>query len=114
MKQGKATMIPKYWSPSRRTDKSTDEDTALTISFTISDIDSSSFAPSALSSNTALVPVSNIVFFTWRGEWTGLLQGRGYKGQPLRAFFNFRRNRIVFPVPADLDALGTALVADRG
>ena len=23
------------------------------------------------------LPVSNIVFFTWRGEWTGMLQGPG-------------------------------------
>jgi hypothetical protein len=52
------------------------------------------------------LPVQNLVFFTWKGEWMCLLQGRGYKGQSLRAFFNFRRNRIVFPIPGELDALG--------
>ena len=57
------------------------------------------------------LPVQNLVFFTWKGEWMCLLQGRGYKGQPLRAFFSFRRNRIVFPVPAELDSLGRAFVS---
>jgi hypothetical protein len=59
------------------------------------------------------LPVQNLVFFTWKGEWMGLLQGRGYKGQPLRAFFSFRRNRIVFPVSAELDSLGRAFVSGR-
>ena len=58
------------------------------------------------------LPVSNIVFFTWRGEWTGMLQGPGYRGQPLRAYFNFRRNRIIFPIPAALDARGLEFIAD--
>jgi hypothetical protein len=57
------------------------------------------------------LPVQNLVFFTWKGEWMGLLQGRGYKGQSLRAFFNFRRNRIVFPIPGELDALGRGFIA---
>jgi hypothetical protein len=57
------------------------------------------------------LPVQNLVLFTWKGEWMGLLQGRGYKGQSLRAFFNFRRNRIVFPIPAELDAVGRGFLA---
>jgi hypothetical protein len=60
------------------------------------------------------LPVENLVFFRWKGDWTGLLQGAGYKGQPLRAFFNFRRNRIIFPVPAELDGLGRGLTGGRG
>jgi hypothetical protein len=60
------------------------------------------------------LPVENLVFFRWKGDWTGLLQGTGYKGQPLRAFFNFRRNRIVFPVPAELDGLGRGFTGGRG
>jgi hypothetical protein len=58
------------------------------------------------------LPVRNLVFFTWRGEWVGLLHGLGYKGQPLRAFFNFRRNRIIFPIPAELDARGRSFVTE--
>ncbi len=57
------------------------------------------------------LPVQNMVLFTWKGEWMGLLQGLGYKGQSLRAFFNFRRNRIVFPIPAELDAAGRGFLA---
>ena len=57
------------------------------------------------------LPVRHLVFFTWRGEWVGLLHGTGYRGQPLRAFFNFRRNRIIFPVPAELDRWGRAFVS---
>jgi hypothetical protein len=57
------------------------------------------------------LPVRNLVFFTWRGEWVGLLHGTGYKGQALRAFFNFRRNRIIFPIPAELDRWGRAFVS---
>ena len=50
-----------------------------------------------------------LVFFTYRGDWMCLLDGTGRKGQPLRAYFNFRRNRIVFPVPGELDRLGERL-----
>jgi hypothetical protein len=55
--------------------------------------------------------IRHIVFFTWQGEWIGLLQGTGSStGRVLRAYFNFTRNRIVFPVPSALDRQGKVLV----
>ena len=55
--------------------------------------------------------IRHIVFFTWQGEWIGLLEGTGRAtGRVLRAYFNFTRNRIVFPVPPALDRQGKALV----
>ena len=55
--------------------------------------------------------IRHIVFLTWQGEWIGLLEGTGRAtGRVLRAYFNFTRNRIVFPVPPALDRQGKALV----
>ena len=57
--------------------------------------------------------IRHIVFFTWRGSWIGLLEGEGERtGRILRAYFDFTRNRIVFPVPAGLDLAGKAFVPD--
>jgi hypothetical protein len=48
--------------------------------------------------------IRHLVFFTWRGDWIGLLQGTGRRtGREMRAYFNFTRNTIVFPTPAGLD-----------
>lgn len=55
--------------------------------------------------------VRHLVFYTWRGEWTCLLEGSGRKGQSLRGYFNLKRNRIMFPIPADHDALARSLVS---
>ena len=55
--------------------------------------------------------IRHIVFFTRQGEWIGLLEGTGRAtGRDLRAYFNFTKNRIVFPVPPALDRLGKELV----
>ena len=55
--------------------------------------------------------IRHIVFFTWQGEWIGLLEGTGsVTGRVHRAYFNFTRNRIVFPVPPALDGQGKVLV----
>jgi len=50
--------------------------------------------------------LQRLVFFTYRGDWTCLLDGTGHGGRHLRAYFNFRRNRIMFPVPDELDKVG--------
>ena len=58
------------------------------------------------------VQVRHIVFFIYRGEWIGLLEGAGLmRGRDMRAYFNFTRNSIVFPVPGALDAMGIGLMA---
>jgi hypothetical protein len=55
--------------------------------------------------------IHHIVFFRWHGDWIGLLEGAGQKtGRALRAYFDFTRNTIVFPVSRDLDALGSGFV----
>jgi hypothetical protein len=55
--------------------------------------------------------IHHIVFFRWQGDWIGMLEGVGQKtGRELRAYFNFTRNTIVFPVSQELDAMGKGFV----
>ncbi|HET6486894.1 MAG TPA: hypothetical protein VFH83_10770 [Spirochaetia bacterium] len=55
--------------------------------------------------------VRHIIFFVWKGQWVGLLEGRGQRdGREMRAYFNFTGNRILFPIPAELDRIGRRLV----
>ncbi len=55
--------------------------------------------------------IQHLVFFTWRGDWIGLLEGTGRRtGRDIRAYFNFTRNTIVFPTPAALDAAGKSFL----
>ncbi len=57
--------------------------------------------------------IQHIVFFTWRGDWIGELAGTGRKtGRQLRAFFDFTKNKILFPEPAELSGIGRQLVPD--
>ncbi|HEY9595609.1 MAG TPA: hypothetical protein VHE79_14110 [Spirochaetia bacterium] len=55
--------------------------------------------------------IHHIVFFRWKGDWIGLLEGAGRRtGRELRAYFDFTKNTIVFPVPAELDTMGKNFV----
>lgn len=51
--------------------------------------------------------VRHIVFFSYRGEWIGLVEGRGRVfNRTMREYFSFTSNRIIYPVPDRLDAMG--------
>jgi len=51
--------------------------------------------------------VRHIVFFSYQGEWIGLVEGRGRVfNRTMREYFSFTSNRIVYPVPDSLDAMG--------
>jgi hypothetical protein len=51
--------------------------------------------------------IRHLVFFPWRGDWIGLLQGTGRRtGREIRAYFDFTKNTILFPTPAALDVIG--------
>lgn len=54
--------------------------------------------------------ISHIIFFRWHRDWMGMLVGTG-RGtrRVLRAYFDFTRNAIVFPVPPSLDRAGRDL-----
>jgi hypothetical protein len=55
--------------------------------------------------------IHHIIFFKWKGDWVGLLEGAGRRtGRILRAYFNFTKNTILFPPPADLERAGRVLV----
>jgi hypothetical protein len=55
--------------------------------------------------------IHHIVFFKWKGDWIGLLEGAGRRtGRILRAYFDFTKNSIIFPTPADLAIVGQVLV----
>ena len=54
--------------------------------------------------------ISHIIFFRWHQDWIGMLVGTGRRThRVLRAYFDFTRNAIVFPVPPSLDRAGHAL-----
>ena len=51
--------------------------------------------------------VRHIVFFSYQGEWIGLVEGRGRVfNRTMREYFSFTSNRIIYPVPDRLDAMG--------
>jgi hypothetical protein len=53
--------------------------------------------------------IRNIVFFTWHGDWVGMLEGRGRStGRVIRAYFDFTKNTILFPAPDSLKSIGRA------
>lgn len=55
--------------------------------------------------------IQHLVFFTWHGDWIGLLEGSGRRtGRQIRAYFDFTKNRIIFPTPADLDKTGKSFM----
>ncbi len=55
--------------------------------------------------------IKHLVFFTWRGDWIGLLQGVGRRtGRSIRAYFNFTHNTIIFPTPDALDRVGRSFI----
>lgn len=57
--------------------------------------------------------IQHIVFFKWHGDWIGLLEGTGRRTpRVFRSFFDFTRNSVLFPIPAELDKLGRVLVPD--
>lgn len=57
------------------------------------------------------VQVRHIVFFSYRGNWIGLIEGEGkvFK-RDIREYFDFSNNKIVYPIPEQLDAMGRAFV----
>jgi hypothetical protein len=57
--------------------------------------------------------IQHIVFFRWHGDWTGMLEGTGQStARAMRAYFDFRKNSIIFPVPDPLNRAGRFLVPD--
>ncbi len=53
--------------------------------------------------------VSFFAIFRSRGDWICLLSGMGGKGKPVREFFSFTHNRIIFPIPAELAELAETI-----
>ena len=54
--------------------------------------------------------ITNVVFFRWRGDWVGMLVGRGDRTLRFRsAYFDFTTDTIIFPVPDSLSSIGRAL-----
>jgi hypothetical protein len=56
--------------------------------------------------------VHHIVFFNYKGSWIGLVEGKGkiFK-RNMREYFDFTNNRIIYPIPVKLDAMGRAFIA---
>jgi hypothetical protein len=54
--------------------------------------------------------INHIIIFRWKGHVVGLLSGVGQRtGRVLRAYFDFAKNGIIFPAPADLNRAGKIL-----
>jgi hypothetical protein len=58
--------------------------------------------------------IRHIVFFRWHGEWIGMLAGTTRPtGRVIRTYFDFTKNKIVFPVPDQLERAGRVFVPGR-
>ncbi len=56
--------------------------------------------------------VRHLVFFSYRKEWIGLVEGRGKVfNRTMREYFSFTNNRIIYPIPPALDAMGEGFIA---
>ncbi len=56
--------------------------------------------------------VRHIVFFSYRGEWIGLVEGEGLVyNRTMREYFSFTANRIIYPIPDALDAMGQGFLS---
>lgn len=57
--------------------------------------------------------IQHIVFFKWGGDWIGMLAGKGRaSGRTKRAYFDFTKNRILFPASDSLTAAGRSFYPD--
>lgn len=55
--------------------------------------------------------VRHIVFFSYQRKWIGLVEGRGRLfGRDMREYFDFTHNRIIYPVPDELDLMGHGFI----
>ncbi|HUI70958.1 MAG TPA: hypothetical protein VL354_10605 [Spirochaetia bacterium] len=55
--------------------------------------------------------VRHIVFFSYDGVWIGLLEGEGKVfHRDMREYFDFTNNKIIYPIPEKLDAMGKAFI----
>ncbi len=53
--------------------------------------------------------VDLFAIFPFEGTWYCLLAGTGRRGEPIREYFDFTHNRIIFPIPGDLAAVGNRI-----
>jgi hypothetical protein len=56
--------------------------------------------------------VDLFAIFRYKGTWYCLLSGMGKRGEQIREYFDFTRNRIVFPIPKDLEEIGAGISPD--
>jgi hypothetical protein len=55
--------------------------------------------------------VRQIVFFNYAGAWVGLVEGPGKVfSRDMREYFDFTNNKIIYPIPDKLDAMGQGFV----
>jgi hypothetical protein len=55
--------------------------------------------------------IRHIVFFSYEGKWIGLVEGRGRLfGRDMRVYFDFTHNKIIYPVPDELDLMGHGFI----
>ena len=55
--------------------------------------------------------VRHIVFFSYQGAWIGLVEGKGKVfRRDMREYFDFTNNKIIYPIPDKLDAMGQGFI----
>jgi|WetSurMetagenome_2_1015567.scaffolds.fasta_scaffold370303_1 hypothetical protein len=57
--------------------------------------------------------VEYAAIFRTKGDWIGVLSGTGSRGTRVREIFNLTHNRIVFPVPKELEKLIVQIETDH-
>ncbi len=55
--------------------------------------------------------VRHIVFFSYQKTWIGLVEGKGKVfNRDMREYFDFTNNKIIYPIPDKLDAMGVGFI----
>jgi hypothetical protein len=52
------------------------------------------------------VDITRVLLFSFDGTWYGALMGKGYDGQLVAGYFDFKENRILVPVPRRFRDIG--------